>query len=62
MEVRIIEFLFNLFPHVVEDVFTLSSWLELVVTCVVDALAFCSAGADGPDSLSCIVVDGLAVL
>ena len=36
MEVRIVEFLFHLFPHVVEDVFSLSLRLELVISGIAD--------------------------
>ena len=32
MKARVVEFLFHLFPHVVEDVFSLSLRLELIVS------------------------------
>ena len=40
MKVRVVEFLLDLFPHMVEDVFALGLRLVFIFTGIADALAF----------------------
>ena len=61
MKLRIVEFLLDLFPHVVEDIFTLGLRLELIFSSVADVLGLASVYADLADAESGCDIDVFSV-
>ena len=61
VKLRIIEFLLNLFPHVVEHVFALCLRLELIFSCIADVFGLASVYADLADAESGCDIDVFSV-